>query len=91
MSNNSEFNGFSKESIQFYRDIKQNNNKLWFEGHKTEFERYVMNPAKDFVVSMGESLKTIAPNVHADPRVNKSIFRIYRDTRFSKDVAKLLP
>ena len=85
MSKNFEFNGFSKETIQFYRDLEQNNNKLWFEAHKNDFEHYVMDPAKDFVVTLGTSLQTIAPEVHADPRVNKSIFRIYRDTRFSKD------
>lgn len=91
MSKNFEFNGFSKETIQFFRDLEQNNNKLWFEAHKNDFEHYVMDPAKDFVVTLGTSLQTIAPEVHADPRVNKSIFRIYRDTRFSKDVAQLLP
>ena len=90
MSKNIEFNGFSKGTIQFYRDLENNNNKLWFEAHKGDFEHYVMDPAKDFVVSLGKSLKTIAPKVHADPRVNKSIFRIYWDTRFSKDVAQLL-
>jgi len=82
---NSPFQGFQKEAIQFFVDLSANNNKTWFTEHKPDFERYVMNPARDFVVAMGETLKTIAPGVNADPRVNKSIFRIYRDTRFSKD------
>lgn len=76
MSNDSEFKGFSRESFQFYRDIKHNNNKVWFEAHKPDFERNILDPAKDFVVAMGESLKTVAPRIHADPRVNKSFFRI---------------
>ena len=88
MGDISEFNGFSNKTIQFYSDLEHNNNKIWFEAHKTDFEHYVMDPAKDFVVSMGEPLKTIAPKVHADPRVNKSNFRIYRDTRFSKHDAQ---
>jgi len=44
-----------------------------------------MAPAKDFVVAMGERLQALSSDVVADPRVNKSIFRIYRDIRFSKD------
>ncbi len=79
------FSGFSKETIQFFSDLSDNNNKPWFTEHKPDFENYVMGPARDFVVAMGEKLKEVAPRVNADPRVNKSIFRIYRDTRFSKD------
>jgi uncharacterized protein (TIGR02453 family) len=44
-----------------------------------------MTPARSFVTAMGEKLRKIAPGIVADPRVNKSIFRIYRDTRFSKE------
>lgn len=81
----SPFPGFSQEISQFFVDLSANNNKAWFTEHKPDFERYVMAPARDFVVAMGEKLKVIAPGINADPRVNKSIFRIYRDTRFSKD------
>lgn len=79
------FTGFSKETIQFFSELSENNNKTWFTDHKPDFENYVMRPARDFVVAMGEKLKTVSPGVNADPRVNKSIFRIYRDIRFSKD------
>jgi uncharacterized protein (DUF2461 family) len=44
-----------------------------------------MKPARQFVLAMGEQLRQIAPGVHAEPEVNRSIFRIHRDTRFSKD------
>jgi uncharacterized protein (TIGR02453 family) len=81
----SPFMGFPQETTQFFDDLKANNNKVWFTDHKPDFERYVINPARGFVVAMGKKLKAIAPQVNADPRVNKSIFRIYRDTRFSKD------
>ncbi len=81
----SPFNGFSKDTISFFVELAANNNKTWFTEHKPVFENYVMAPARDFVVAMGERLQEISPGVNADPRVNKSIFRIYRDTRFSKD------
>jgi uncharacterized protein (TIGR02453 family) len=85
MPSNSAFSGFSKETINFYKQLKENNNKGWFEDHKSDFDNFVMTPAREFVVAMGERLEKLSPNIHADPRVNKSIFRIYRDTRFSKD------
>jgi uncharacterized protein (TIGR02453 family) len=79
------FDGFPRECVKFLLDLKANNNKAWFEAHRREYEEYVLSPAQAFVVHMGEKLKAISPNIHADPRVDKSIFRIYRDIRFSKD------
>ncbi len=85
MSTDSIFNGFPKKSVDFYRDLAGNNNREWFTSHKGEFDQYVMAPARDFVYEMGKRLREIAADIVADPRVNKSIFRPYRDTRFSKD------
>ena len=85
MTATSSFNGFPRESVTFYEGLAKNNRKDWFTEHKSDFDNYVLAPARDFVYEMGNRLKEIAPNVTADPRVNKSIFRPYRDTRFSKD------
>jgi uncharacterized protein (TIGR02453 family) len=79
------FKGFHKETVHFYIQLEKNNNKAWFNEHKKEFEKFVMDPAKDFVYHMGSLLKRLSPRVIADPRVNGSIFRPYRDTRFSND------
>jgi len=85
MSGTSAFNGFTKETIDFFTQLKKNNNKVWFDEHKRDYDTFVMSPSREFVVTMGERLETLSPDIHADPRVNKSIFRIYRDIRFSKD------
>lgn len=74
---------FSAE--EFLRKLSKNNNKEWFEKHRDEFELKLRVPAIDFVQSMGEKLRTIVPAIVADPRTDKSIFRLHRDTRFSKD------
>jgi uncharacterized protein (TIGR02453 family) len=79
------FNGFPKKAIQFYQDLTQNNDKLWFEQNRKIFDDLIMKPAQAFVVELGELLESIAPNIVADPRRDKSIFRIHRDTRFSED------
>jgi uncharacterized protein (TIGR02453 family) len=79
------FNGFPKEAIQFYQDLIQNNDKLCFEQNRKTFDDLIMKPAQAFVLELGERLGSIAPNIVADPRRDKSIFRIHRDTRFSED------
>lgn len=80
-----EFQGFSIETIKFFKDLKKNNTKKWFETHKQDYEMYVMQPAKAFVMAMGDKLRTQIPDIVAVPKINKSLFRINRDTRFSPD------
>ncbi|MBN1223511.1 MAG: DUF2461 domain-containing protein [Candidatus Aminicenantes bacterium] len=79
------FQGFHHETVSFFRKLKRNNNKAWFDNHRNDYEHYVLEPAKAFVVAMGEKLKRHLPAVKAEPKLNRSIFRIYRDTRFSPD------
>ena len=81
------FDGFPKELVTFYQDLSQNNNRDWFNEHKDIYKQYVVASAQDFVRAMGERLRALSPNVVADTRASGagSIFRIYRDTRFSKD------
>ena len=81
----SEFSGFPKAAVKFYKDLSKNNTKEWFEAHRDDFENHVMEPSRQFVTAMGRRLREIAPRVVADPRVNQSIFKIHRDIRFSKD------
>src|SRR4030042_295792 len=83
MSDQFEFRGFSRETVSFFRGVKKNNSRDWFESHRDVYENHVLSPAKAFVVAMGRRLKEISPNILAVPRINKSIFRLNRDTRFS--------
>ena len=80
-----EFNGFSKALVQFFRNLEKNNTKQWFDEHRSEYEENVLFPSREFVVTMGKRLRKIAPGINAIPKVNQSLFRINRDTRFSKD------
>jgi uncharacterized protein (TIGR02453 family) len=79
------FRGFPSEALKFFSELAVNNNKPWFDDHRADYDTYVLEPSREFVLAIGERLQELAPKVMADPRVNKSIFRIYRDTRFSKD------
>jgi uncharacterized protein (TIGR02453 family) len=81
------FQGFPKNLVTFYKELVCNNNRDWFDAHKTDYRRYVVTPAQQFVVTMGERLQELSPGIIADTRINGagSIFRVYRDTRFTHD------
>jgi uncharacterized protein (TIGR02453 family) len=79
------FEGFPPETLAFLKGLRANNTKAWFDAHRAEYEAGYVEPAKRFVAACGEALAEFAPRVQAEPRVLGSIFRINRDTRFSKD------
>ncbi|MCA9771393.1 MAG: DUF2461 domain-containing protein [Myxococcales bacterium] len=85
MAETTPFTGFPKESPKFLADLARHNNREWFEAHRDDFEGAVLDPARGFVVTLGARLAKISKDLVADPRVDKSIFRLHRDTRFSKD------
>lgn len=84
-TNAPKFNGFSKDTVEFFKGLQRNNTREWFEAHRQTYESQVMEPAKAFVTAMGARLKGLVPRVNAIPKINKSIFRLNRDTRFSSD------
>lgn len=75
------FNGFSKKTLPFLESIRQNNNKEWFEAHKAEYQELILNPSRAFVEEMGEHLMALEPTINFAPKINHSLFRIYRDIR----------
>jgi uncharacterized protein (TIGR02453 family) len=76
-----EFSGFGEKSLAFLSDIVKNNNKEWFEAHRDEYEKLILTPSRAFVVEMGEHLQALEPTINFSPKINKSLYRIYRDTR----------
>ncbi len=79
------FSHFPKETLPFLKEVQKNNHKEWFEAHKEDYIKYILEPSRDFVEEMGEHLQALVPTINAIPKINQSLFRIYRDTRFSKD------
>jgi uncharacterized protein (TIGR02453 family) len=76
-------NPFTSRTLAFLRNLKRNNDRSWFNAHRDEYERDVQQPLLDFVDGMAGELKSFAPDLEASPKA--SLFRIYRDTRFSPD------
>ena len=79
------FRGFPPEGIRFLERLKRNNNRPWFQKHKAEYEELVRFPMQCLVASLAPRMADIAPEMDFNPR--KSVFRIYRDVRFSKNKA----
>ncbi|HEY3619452.1 MAG TPA: TIGR02453 family protein, partial [Candidatus Sulfotelmatobacter sp.] len=77
---------FTSDLFRFLSRLKRNNNRDWFLAHQDEFETYVRQPALRFISDFAPPLYEIAPHLNADPRPWRgSLFRIYRDVRFSAD------
>ena len=77
---------FTPEFFRFLTRLKRNNNRDWFLAHKNEYEALVHQPALQFITDFAAPLYKISPYLVADARPSRgSLFRIYRDTRFSHD------
>ncbi len=79
------FTGFPKSTVSFLRQLAEYNDREWFAAHKAEYEAAVMEPSRAFVAAMGARLRRLTPGIKAEPRTDGSLFRIFRDTRFSPD------
>ena len=77
------FAGFSPDAIQFLADLAQNNDRAWFQPRKAEYERLLKEPLEAMISTLAGRLAARGVPMLADPK--RSPFRIYRDTRFSKD------
>ena len=77
---------FGAETFAFLRQLAENNNRQWFQQNKKRYEEHVKDPAIRFIIDFEPLLREITRQFTADPRpVGGSLFRIYRDVRFSKD------
>lgn len=79
-----QFQGFPKEGLDFLSNIIMNNSKEYLDAHRGEYERFIVDVNKAYIEEMGEFLQILVPSIYAVPKVNKSLFRIYRDARFHK-------
>jgi len=73
---------FSPKAIAFLRGLKRHNNREWFNARKAQYEELVRAPMLEVVERLAVDFQKFAPELAAGPR---SLFRIYRDTRFSED------
>ena len=77
------FPGFREEGLQFLRDLKQNNDREWFKPRKPTYDDELVWPMQCLIVQLTRDAAAYKLPLQGDP--GSAIFRIYRDTRFSKD------
>jgi len=77
---------FGNGLFEFFVQLEANNNREWFKANQDRYRSQVEQPMLDFITDFGLRLGEISKNFVANPkRVGGSLFRIHRDTRFSKD------
>jgi uncharacterized protein (TIGR02453 family) len=80
------FAGFPRDGLEFLAGLAEDNTRAYFDARRDVYESALLQPAKAFVTALGDELHArVAPGLRAEPRVNGSILRINRDTRFSAD------
>lgn len=69
----------------FLAELDKNNNREWFEANKPRYQEHVLKPMVELIGTMDGAVSQLSPPLRAEPKVNGSLRRIFRDTRFSKD------
>lgn len=78
---------FTPKTLSFLRALKRHNDREWFRLRKSQYEEHVRGPMVNALERLAGDLRSFAPDLVCDPRV--SLYRIYRDTRFSPDKSPL--
>lgn len=77
---------FTPALFRFLSELADHNDREWFQASRERFEAEVRGPMQAFILAFAEPLGTLSPHFLADPRPSGgSMFRIFRDTRFSRD------
>ncbi|MGB5528864.1 MAG: DUF2461 domain-containing protein [Ignavibacteriaceae bacterium] len=82
---NTTLKDFPKKTTAYLKKLSKNNNREWFEANRDLYNSDFLEPCIQFIVEMGDRLTDLDPDIVAIPKIDKSIFRLHRDVRFSKD------
>ena len=85
------FLGFSPDSFQFFRELAQSNNKVWFEQNRARYDQYVVGAFRGLLVALETFLLKLNPQFEIGGKTNRNFSRINRDIRFSKDKSPYKP
>ena len=80
-----EFSGFGSGTTTFLSELAAHQDRAWFAENRARYDGELLGRQRGFVDAVGAAFASVDPRVHAVPSVDRSIFRIFRDTRFSRD------
>jgi uncharacterized protein (TIGR02453 family) len=78
---------FTAKTLSFLRSLKRNNDRAWFHARREQYDTHVRGPMVEVIERLADDFRTCAPEFEAD--VKRSLFRPFRDTRFSDNKAPL--
>ena len=76
---------FSQKTIDFLVENKIHDSREWYQEHKDLYREFLLEPFTELVARLSPAMLKIDPQFITEPRVDRTLSRIYRDTRFSKD------
>ncbi len=79
------FSGFSPQALKFLREVRSYNSRPWYQDNRDTYTEHLLVPFQNLVAALSGTMLSIDPNFETRPAINKTISRIHRDTRFSKD------
>lgn len=79
------FTGFTPETIAFLTELAANNNKAWVETQRERYQREVVTPFRALVADLAGAMLSLDDQFVTVPAIGKTISRLHRDTRFSRD------
>ncbi|MFT9057734.1 MAG: DUF2461 family protein, partial [Ethanoligenens sp.] len=79
------FDGFSAQALSFLMENRLQNSKSWFEAHRNQYNALVLQPLRALVEALTPVMLDIDPAFTVEPKVGRTISRIFRDVRFAKD------
>jgi uncharacterized protein (TIGR02453 family) len=86
-----DYSGLPKDTFSFLRDLRDNNSRDWFEAHRAEYEAHWLKAGLDLIAALAPHCAAMTPRLLAVPKLNQSLRRLHRDTRFSKDKTPYQP
>jgi uncharacterized protein (TIGR02453 family) len=81
LNSKNKFAGFSKEAFGFLAELKENNNKEWFESNRETYQTELITPMRSLVNDLSEFILSLDYNLDVTPAIGKTISRIYKDAR----------
>ncbi|MEC5343704.1 DUF2461 domain-containing protein [Brenneria populi] len=82
------FNGFSQQGLTFLQQVRQQNDKTWFDEHRPVYEKALLTPFRALVEALSLTMLPIDEQFETRPAIGKTLSRIHRDTRFSHDKSR---
>lgn len=76
---------FSQKTLDFLFENKLHDSRAWFGEHKKEYQSLVIEPLRQLVMDLSPTMLELDPDFQTEPRVDRTICRIWRDTRYTKD------